>query len=389
MPLILTASVTCYAATTDASSNYDIINTGIKGSGCWLDDRHFIVEQRVQRPGSQDTNLEGLYVLDPQHPADLKPISLAPLEPSAQKRVWQVSCQDGHIIFLTSGTKKMSSRLYRLSIGEAPELIVDMEFPRVSLKGEYVLGSNPMPRTEGGPFPGTFEGNADCQVSYRLPSFKLLCSHGWFVHQWPLEKFLLSEYAWSDTIRMLGEDGKRKEIPNPEKPRLNRQGKPKRYELFLRDLSGKILLDLREDLKYRIIRDRGIAVSLDEKNLYIVCNKQEQKYDDAPYVCRYPIDGARHQWEEVVALPSDMRVGGSVGEITVSKREDIAFFVVGGAYPHNGIWMLESSTKHLIHVTTPEKYVYDEAPRISPNGTIITFLRKGILMLAKQKGARP
>ena len=95
-----------------ATSEYEIINTGIEaGGGCWVDDSHFIVQKHVQRQGAQGFDLEGLYFLDPSRPTDLKPISLAPLESSVQKQVWQVSCQDGKIIFLVHGTKNGSSRL--------------------------------------------------------------------------------------------------------------------------------------------------------------------------------------------------------------------------------------------------------------------------------------
>jgi hypothetical protein len=388
--VILAGSMLSYAATAEAKSEYEIINTGIKGGGCWVDDKHFVVETRVQRPGSQDSDLEGLYVLDPSQPTTLQPLSLSPLETAVQKRVWSVSCQDGQVVFLASGIKEESSRLYRLKIGGEPELIVDMRLPRVSLKGEYVLGNNRRARTTHGPFPGTFDPNADCQVSYSSPAFKVLCSDWWFVQQWPLEKLIVSAYQWRDTIGVLGEDGKRKEIPNPEKPRLDRQGKPKRYELFLRDLSGKVLWDLRDDPNYWVIPIEGIATSFDERYLYIVCGKRGQKFDDAPYVCRYPLDGLPHQWEEVVSLPADqIQRGGSVRHISVSRGGDIVFFIAGGMHPNNGIWLLQASTKHLIQVTTPDKYVYDEAPRISPNGNHITFMRKGILMLARKKGERP
>jgi hypothetical protein len=159
----------------EAKGNYEIINTGIKGGGCWLDDSHFLVQKHVPRQGSQGFDLEGLYVLDPRHPADLKPVSLAPLEPSAQKRVWQVTCQDGNIIFLVPGSKKGSSRLYRLTVGEAPELIVEMRAPQVSLQGKYVLGNSHRAVMDGGPLQGAFEGKDDCLLADAKAGFKVLC----------------------------------------------------------------------------------------------------------------------------------------------------------------------------------------------------------------------
>lgn len=387
--LVLAGGVLSPLASTEAKSDYEIINTGIKGGGCWVDDDHFVVEKRVQRQGSQDSDLEGLYSLDPGQPKSLHSISLAPLEADVQKRVWSVSCQDSHIIFLASGMKEESSRLYRLKVGGEPELIVDMRLPRVSLKGEYVLGNNRRARTARGPFPGTFEPNADCQLSYSSPAFNVLCSDWWFVQQWPFKNFIVSAYQWRDTIGVLGENGKRKEIPNPEKPRLDGQGKPKRYELFLRDLTGKIIRDLGDDPEYGVMPIEGITTSFDERYLYIVCGKRGQKFSNVPYVCRYPLDGQQHQWQEVVGLPTEQMRRGSIRGISVSKENDIAFVIAGATYPDNGIWVHKASANRLIHVTTPDRYVSDEVPRISPDGRTITFMRKGILMLAKQKGARP
>ena len=70
-----------------AQSNYEIINTGIKGGGCWYDDTHFIVIKGQQSAPGQEFEAEGLYYLDPSKPKDLRRIDLSPIEPSLQRHI--------------------------------------------------------------------------------------------------------------------------------------------------------------------------------------------------------------------------------------------------------------------------------------------------------------
>jgi hypothetical protein len=58
------------------------------------------------------------------------------------------------------------------------------------------------------------------------------------VRRWALEKFVLREYRWSDTITVPGEGGKPKVILNPEKQLVDKNGKPLNYALFLHALDG-------------------------------------------------------------------------------------------------------------------------------------------------------
>lgn len=239
--MVLAGILLCLGLTAEAKSDYDIINTGIKGGGCWVDENRFLVQKNVPRQGSQGYDLEGLYVLDPVHPTELKPISLAPLESSAQKRVWQVTCQDGNITFLVPGSKRGSSRLYRLTIGEAPELIVEMRAPRVSLQGKYVLGNSHRAVMDGGPLQCVFEGNDDCLLADAKAGFKVLCWDWWLVVPEALPQYVFSKYLWQESIKVKDPNGQAKWVPNPEPPLKRPDGTAVKLGFFLKDLDNRIV----------------------------------------------------------------------------------------------------------------------------------------------------
>ncbi|MDK2745045.1 MAG: hypothetical protein NDI90_19275 [Nitrospira sp. BO4] len=386
--LVLAGSLLCSRLTAEAKSDYEIINTGIKGGGCWLDDSHFVVQKNVPRQGSPGFDLEGLYILDPRHPGALKPISLASLEPRAKTRVWQVTCQDGNITFLVPGSKKGSSRLYRLRIGEEPELIEDMRAPRVSLQGRYVLGNSHRAVMDGGPLQGVFEGSDDCLLADAKAGFKVLCWDSWLERHWLLSKFVLSEYRWEKAIRVRGEDGKAKFAPNPRKPLSGKDGKSLTHTIFLRDLLGQIVANLGEDPVYTIVAARGVAIAPNETDLYAACRKKSQQFDDAPYICRYPLDGKEHHWEEVLAFNQGGKFKNSISDISVDFDGSLYFFVAGARHPYSGIWKFHVMAKQLEHVTTPAAYLNDEAPKASQDGKSVAFSRSGTLFIAQSKGVK-
>jgi hypothetical protein len=66
--LVFAGSVHSYTVQAAPKSDYEIINTGIKGGGCWYDDSHFIVVKGQQPAPGQEFEVEGLHYLDPQTP---------------------------------------------------------------------------------------------------------------------------------------------------------------------------------------------------------------------------------------------------------------------------------------------------------------------------------
>jgi hypothetical protein len=123
---VLAGSVYPFTVQATPKSEYEIINTGIKGGGCWYDDNHFIVVQGQQSAPGQEFEVEGLYYMDPNKPQDLRRIDLSPLEPSHQKRIHTVSCQEQTIVFHVRNAETGLNRIYGLKIGAQPELIAEM-----------------------------------------------------------------------------------------------------------------------------------------------------------------------------------------------------------------------------------------------------------------------
>jgi hypothetical protein len=374
-----------------AKSDYEIINTGIKGGGCWVDDTHFVVEKRVQRQGSQGFDLEGLYFLDPSHPTDLKLISLAPLEPSVQKRVWQVSCQDGHIVFLVPGTKNGSSRLYGLKIGGVPELIVEMRVPRVSLRGQYVLGNSHRAVMDGGSLQGVFEGNDDCLLADAKPGFKVLCWDWWLVVPEALPQFVFSQYRWEESIKIKDSHGQAKWVPNPQPPLKRLDGTDIKLGFLLRDLGNRIVREIpvrQDDYHYDTIH-----LKLDPQGQYLYCpcwkagDHGEKQYTVGGRICRFRLDGKNQRWEEVVSVQQSPRDPFSLQDLDVNSQGDVAMIRRGHRLP--SLWMYHAQTgtvDKLLQVRFPDEL---GASQVSPDGRWVSAIRNGELILVEQKGTRP
>lgn len=376
----------------EAKSDYEIIDTGIKGGGCWVDDNHFLVEKRVPRKGSQGSDLEGLYWLDPRHPDDLKPISLTLLEPSAQKRVWQVTCQDGKITFLVPGAKKGSSRLYSLRIGEAPELIVDMRAPRVSLQGKYVLGNSHRAAMDGGALQGAFEDNDDCLLADAKAGFKVLCWDWWLVIPQPLPQFVLTKYQYEERIKIRETNGQAKWVPNPELPLKLPDGKELKQGYLLRDLDNRIVQEIpMKQGPYQLI-DISIKPDPLQKYLYGVCFKTgdhgDRFYTQGGRICRYLIDGTNRGWEEIVSIQKSPRDPFSLHDLDTNDQGDVVM-IERGHRPAISLWKYAAHSKvaeRLIHVVSPEDL---RTPKVSPDGRWVGVMKNSHLLLIESKGAEP
>lgn len=390
--LVLAGSVLCSRLTADAKSDYEIINTGIKGGGCWVDDSHFVVQKRVLRQGSQGFDLEGLYFLDPRRPTDLRAISLAPIEPSAQTRVWQVSCQDGNIVFLVPGTKKGSSRLYVLKIGGVPELIVEMRAPRVSLRGQYVLGNSHRAVMDGGALQGAFEGNDDCLLADAKAGFKVLCWGWWLVMPEALPQFVFSQYRWEESIKIKDSHGQAKWVPNSEPPLKRADGTEVKLGFFLRDLDNRIVGEIprqQDDYQYDTIHLKVEPVG---RYLYCPCWKVgdhgEKRYTAGGRICRFRLDGQNQRWEEVASVQQSPRDPFSLQDLNVSDGGDVVMIERG----HRGqasAWKYTAQSKavdKVLQVNSPEDL---GVPQLSPNGKWVSVIRQGQLVLIEQKGAMP
>lgn len=391
MLLLLSVSLLSRAEA-KSGSDYTIINTGIKAGGCWYDDSHFIVVQGQQPAPGQEFEVEGLYYLDPNQPRDLKPISLTPLDPTMQKKVWSVSCQEGSIVFLVPGAKKGSSRLYRLRIGEEPELIVEMRAPRVSLSGQYVLGNSHKAVMDGGPLQGVFEGNDDCLLSYSKQGFKPLCWDWWLVMPQALPQFVFSEYRWEESIRVKEPNGEAKWVRNPEPPVKLPDGTELKHGYLLRDLENRIVTQVKmEQPPYQIYRNT-LKPDPQGGSLYAVCSKAgdhgTRRLTVGGRICRFKVDGANQQWEEIVAMQRSPQDPFSLHGLDVNEQGDVVAMELG----HRGassLWKYSARTQQVEKVRQAPTIADLGGPRLSPTGQWISFVERQTLYLAQDKGVRP
>lgn len=390
--LAIVGNLLCSGLAAEAKSDYEIINTGIKGGGCWVDENHFLVEKRVPRQGSQGFDLEGLYLLDPRRPADLKPILLAPLDPNAQKRVWQVTCQDGNITFLVPGSKSGSSRLYSLRVGEAPELLVEMRAPRVNLQGKYVLGNSHRAVMDGGPLQGVFEGNDDCLLADAKPGFRVLCWDWWLVMPQPLPQFVFTKYQYEESIKIRESNGQAKWVPNPEPPLKLPDGTELKLGHLLRDLENRIVKKIPFEQGPVHILTVGFKLDPSGTYLYGVCFKTgdhgDRSYTQGGRICRYLLNGANSDWEEVVSVQLSPKDPFSLHELDVDTQGDVVM-VERGHRLVASLWKYSAQSKRvdkLLQVNFPHKL---EAPAVSPGGKWVSAIRNSQLIFIEQKETKP
>lgn len=376
--------------------NYQLAIFGL--CGCWYDNNRFVALQEKQTGSNAETRW-GLYYIDiTQRPIMRIEIDLSSIELS--ERIRSVSCQENMILFNLPGSDRSTTKTYSVKIMGKPELISEMRGSAVNLKGRYVAGSNLRIHEE------TIEKTGDCNVKYLKPGFKSICLDNSDYLSWPLEKFIISEYKWSEKTGSRNENGEYKMIPNPEKPLLN-TGQPSEAAIFLRDLHGKIIADLSNDPNYDTPRAAfshfNFTISPDEQYVYAGCRKKETtsiKYKIDPRrllgdrlargldrVCRYRLDGRKNLWEEIFDFDPGYLVSAQIEKLSVNEKGDLYFTISGTSKPEFlGIWKYDAASKSLNKLTHPKSLMEhnDSWPFPSPDEARFAFLRirshrKGII----------
>ncbi len=387
--LVLAGSSLCSGLTADAKSDYDIINTGIKGGGCWVDDNHFIVVKGQQPTPGQEFEVDGLYYLDPAKPKDLKRIDLSPLEPSQQRRIRDVSCQEGTILFDVMAPNRKTSWLYSLKLGGHPELMADIRWARpsaISLKGQYVLG-NKLTVDKG-----VWEEHSDCDVRFLKPGLKALCWPRDTISQWLTPQFVVNEYLWRETILVRGTDGKKERVPNPEPPLKRADGTDLKQGYLLRDLENRIVQEIpTKQGPYQII-DVSFKQDLSGMYLYSVCFEAEDHGDRfltiGGRICRFLLDGKNHNWEEVVSVQQSPRDLFSLHDLDVNAQGDVVMVELGHRLL-TSVWKYTARSKRVdkvIQARFPDEL---GGPQVSPTGAWMSAVRNGQIVLVNQKGPKP
>lgn len=386
---VLISILFCSGLTADAKSDYEIINTGIKSSGCWLDDNHFIVVKGQQPAPGQEFEVEGLYYLDPNHPRDLKRMVLLPLEPSTQRSIKDVSCQDDTILFSTKAPDRKTSRLYGLNIGQQPELIADMRWAKpsvVSLKGQYVLGNKLTVHK------GVWEEQTDCEVKFLKPGFKALCWPRDTIGLWVTPQFVAHEYLWRESILTRDQVGMDRRIPNPSPPLKLSDGTELKQGYLLRNLENRVvqLIPTKQDPVH--ILTVGFKPDPSGMYLYSICYKVgdhgDRFYTQGGRICRYLLNGIDPRWEEVVSVQQSPKDPFSLHALDVNAQGDVVMIERGHRLVVS-LWKYSTQSKQvdkLLQVNFPHEL---GAPAVSPSGKWVSAIRNGQLIFIEQKRTKP
>jgi hypothetical protein len=240
--LVLTAPLGCGVAKSHAKSNYEIVNTGITGGGCWYDDSHFIVVQGHQPASGDGFVMEGLYVLDPHKPKELVRIDLSPIEPNEQKRIRNVTCQEQTIVFTLPSAASKLQQIYALTLGAQPELMVELRIGSINLRGRYVFNTFRRPgqiEDQGLQGVGIYEAHPDCGIKYVKSGFKTLCVDTWMEFGWVLPSFRFTPYSWYESVKVKNKAGQETWVRNPEPPLKLSDGRELKQGYLLRDLENR------------------------------------------------------------------------------------------------------------------------------------------------------
>ena len=373
-----------------AKSDYEIINTGIKGGGCWVDDSHFVVVKGHQPAPGQEFEVEGLYYLDPTKPKDLKRIDLSPIEPAIQRKIKQVSCQDRTILFYTMAPDRKTSRLYSVRIGAQPELIADMRWARpaaISLEGRYLLG-NKLTFDKG-----VREEHSDCDVRYLKHGLKALCWPRDTIAQWVTPQFVIHEYIWDETIlvrKAVG--GGNERIPNPEPPFILADGRELKQGYLLRDLERRIVLEIKTEQAPYQMYSSSFDVDPSGEYLYAACSRVgdhgTRHLTLGGRICRFQLDGNNQGWEEIVNIQQGSADPISLYSLKISEQGH----VVAAERAHRGgasLWKYAGGASAAEKVVQVSGRRDVDSLQISPGGKWVSFLDESTLYFAHTKGVTP
>jgi hypothetical protein len=391
-PLLLALALWLVISGTEAqSTDYTIINTGIKAWGCWYDSTRLVVLKEHQVPNSQSSTVEGLFYLEVSSPNQLKQINLSPLAPEVMQRIYRINCKNKAVLF------SVDNQVYSVRIGEQPELIAEKQsakiYPEyVNDDARYVLS----PRgkvSEGdlGVSPSEESARKDCRFSYVKAGFR---THCWYINLRGLPnllpQFVFGEYYWSETIRVKGADGQERRVPNPEPPLRLPDGTELKHGYLLRDLENRVVQQVKmEQPPYQIYR---IHLKVDPQGMYVYanCSKAgdhgDKHYTEGGRVCRFKLDGKNHEWEEVFAVQKSPKDPYGLQDLDVNAQGDVVVIDRGHSL-NQSLWKYTASSRKVEFVTRAPLDL--GAPLLSPDGRCVSFILRGERYFAHAKGARP
>lgn len=394
--LSFVGSLSCSGLTAEAKSDYEIINTGITGGGCWVDDSHFVVVKGHQPAPGQEFEVEGLYAFDPNHPKDLKRLNLEPIESSLQRHIRDVTCQDQTILFHILTPDKKRNTIYSITIGRSPTVVVAKQdgfiLPQfVNVRERYVLG---VTNTISEPHSANAEQAVkDCSFANLMEGYRVFClRHDRGTKRtWPVNNGFVAQYIWDETIRE-DMDGHYQWVPNPDPPLKLPDGTELKQGYLLRDLENRIVTQVKmEQPPYQIYRNT-IKPNQQGTYLYAACSKAGdhgiRRLTVGGRICRFQLDGVNQQWTEVVAVQQSPQDPLSLQYLDINQRGDVVAWEP--AHGSASIFWKYSAQTHRVEKVRHAPTIADlGSPQLSPTGRWISFLERQTLYLAHDKGVRP
>jgi hypothetical protein len=258
----------------------------------------------------------------------------------------------------------------------------------VHLKGRYVLGNSRKVIMDGGPLQGVYEGNDDCAISYLKPGFKALCWDSWLEMRWPLTNYVLSEYRWAETIRVLGKDGNAKRIQNSEKPLVLIDGTVIKHGYFLRSLKNQIIQHIPTDQGQYKMWTTFMQCDPAGYYLYASCSKMgdhDLGFTAYGRVCRFKLDGTNETWEEVFSVQHIANNPFDLQDIDINPHGDVVA-VDRGHRLNTTLWKYANKTKKVEKLTHSTMNQNIKFPKLSPTGQSVSFIQETVLRLVQLKG---
>jgi hypothetical protein len=391
--LLLAVTVVGEVITADAKSDYEIINTGIKGGGCWYDDNHFIVVKGQQPAPGQEFEVEGLYSLDPRRPKELTRLNLDPIEPSFQRHIRDVTCQDQTILFHTLTADKKRNTIYSLNLGQSPTVVVAKQegfiLPQaVNVRERYVLG---VTHTIMEPHsPHTEQAVKDCNFANLMDGYRVFClRHDRGTKRtWPADNVFLTKYLWDETIRVT-KNGQYQWVPNPGPPLKRPDGTDFKQGYLLRDLENRIVqeISMKQD-PYQVV-----DFELDSHGMYLygVCYKVGdhggRHYTQGGRICRLLLDGNNRHWEEVASIQKSPTDPFSLHDLDVNDQGDVVMIERGHRLVAS-LWKYSAHSKQVDKMLQASFPIEIGRPRVSPSGKWVSVIHSGNLVFVEQKGAQ-
>lgn len=396
--LVLAGSIHSYTVQAAPKSDYEIINTGIKGGGCWYDDNHFIVVQGHQPAPGQGFEVEGLYYINPHKPKELVRIDLSPIDTNQQKHIRDVTCQEQTILFHVLTTDKKRNTLYSLRIGQPPAILAEKTegfvVPQLlNIRNQYVLSFSPaLGGREVQYAPSPEQARKDCQFSFVQDGYRVHClrpDRG-TKQMWLVSSGFLVKYIWDETVRV-NKSGQYQWVPNPEPPLKLPDGIELKQGYLLRDLENRIVQEV--PLKQGIYRIDAIRLKPNPGGnyLYATCSKAGD-YDPPKTffgrVCRFKLVGIGGRWEEVFSVQKRSNERASLYDLDVNDAGDVVVLRRENRVSPT-LWKYTARRGTVEQVPTPQLSQEIGAAQLSPDGQMISYVDRGLLVFVLAQGVKP